>query len=186
MADIYIDAEWTHDDDITLLGMYCHGVGFEQLWGHRLTEAAVDRYIDRCRTTRGDRTPIIFCHGPDVGRLRRQTGSCWKCWLPCVNTVHIATKLTGHRTSGLGHLSRQYGHTWNEYLDGSSVHKLWLNGGRSGRLRVREYNRSDVMNLWSVTRAMRNRYRLSRDQLLKEAMPCRSDICDGKPHRGWP
>ena len=170
MADVFVDCEWTHEGDITILGAYSPGQSRFQLYGKRLTRNRFSRFLNRCRNRSVSRYTFLFCHGPDIGKIKKKFNLGLKRNYYCLNTIRAVNTFTNFRDATLGHLE-QYFEVQREYaLSSYEISNFWKSNSRKKRRIVLEYNWEDCVNLWQLMNVLKNEYGVTRSQFKQISM----------------
>lgn len=170
MGDIFIDCEWTHGEDITILGAYSPGQGRFQLHGKRLTRNRFSRFLNRCRNRSGSRYTFLFCHGPDIGKIKKKFNLKLKQDYFCINTIKAFNAFTNFKDASLGHLE-QYFKLPREYaLSSYEISNFWKSNSWKKRRIVLEYNWEDCLNLWRLVNVLKNEYNVTRSHFKQISM----------------
>ena len=126
MADVYIDCEWIGGDYLTILGVYSPGQRRFQLFGKALTRRRLSRFLNLCCERNRSQYTLLFCHGPDLGRIKKEFNLDLKEDYYCINTITAFRMFTNFRDVSLGHLERYFGLSRKYAPSTSEMSKLWL------------------------------------------------------------
>lgn len=170
MADVFIDCEWTEGEYLTILGAYSLGQSRFQLYDKRLTRNRLSRFLNRCCNRSGSRYTFLFCHGPDMGRIKKKFNLRLKRDYYCINTVTAFRTFTLFRDVSLGHLEQYFGLPRKYALSSSEIRNLWNSNRRQDRRIVLEYNWEDCVNLWRLVNVLKNKYNVTRSDFKEIAM----------------
>jgi len=170
MADIFIDCEWVQGDYLTILGAYSPGQDRFQLYGKKLTRNRFSRFLNRSSNRNPSRYTFLFCHGPDIGRIKRKFNLRLKQDWYCINTVTAFNDFTRFRARDLGHLERYFGLPRKYALSSYEISNLWSSNNRRNRKIVLEYNWEDCMNLWRLVNILKTEYNVTRSDFKDIAM----------------
>ena len=170
MADIFIDCEWIEGEYLTILGAYSLGRSRFQLYGKKLTRNRFSRFLNRCCDRSGSRYTFLFCHGPDIGRVKKEFNLRLKKDYYCINTVTAFNTFTQFRNRSLGHLEQYFGLPRKYALSSSEIRDLWNSGSRRALRTVLEYNWEDCLNLWRLVNILKNYYGVTRSDFKKIEM----------------
>lgn len=170
MADVFIDCEWIGGEYLTILGAYSLGQNRFQLYGNKLTRNRFSRFLNQCSERSGFRYTLLFCHGPDLGRITKLFNLKLKRNYYCINTVTAFNTFTQFRNKTLGHLERYFGLPRKYAFTSSEMRQLWESNGWKKRRKVLEYNWEDCVNLWRLVNILKNEYSVTRSDLKSIAM----------------
>jgi len=147
---------------LTILGAYSPGQERFQLYGKKLTRNRFSRFLSLCRNRGSSRYTLLFCHGPDVGKIQNVLGLELKEYLYCINTLTAFRKFTTFRDVSLGHLERYFGIPRKYALSSDEMRKLWSSYWLRDRKIVLDYNWEDCMNLWHLVNILKSEYDVTR------------------------
>ena len=170
MADVFIDCEWIAGEDITILGAYSLGQPRFQLSEKKLTRNRISRFLNRCMNRSGSRYTFLFCHGPDVGKVKKKFGLRLKRDYYCINTQTAFREFTYFRDVSLGHLEQYFRLPRNYALSSSEIRRLWTSNSWWNRRIVLEYNWEDCINLWRLVKILKRDYNVTRSNFKEIAM----------------
>lgn len=168
MADVYLDCEWIQGDYLTILGAYSPGQDRFQLYGEKLTPNRLSRFLNRCSDRNISRYTLLFCHGPDIGRIVKQFDLKLKEDYYCINTITAFKTYTSFRDLSLGHLEQYFGIPRKYALSSSEMIDFWNN--RLKRRIVLAYNWEDCMNLWRLVNILKSEYGVTRSDFKRISM----------------
>lgn len=171
MADVFVDCEWIQGEDLTILGAYSLGQSRFQLHGKRLTRNRFSRFLNRCCERSRYRYTFFFCHGPDIGRIRKKFNLKLKESFYCINTITAFRDFTQFSDVSLGHLEWYFGLPRKYALSSSEIRNFWNSNSWWQRKIVLEYNWEDCVNLWRLVNILKNRYKVTRSDFKRIAMP---------------
>lgn len=170
MADVFVDCEWIGGAYLTILGAYSPGQSRFQLYGRSLTRNRFSRFLNRCSDRSRYRYTLLFCHGPDIGRVMNEFGVTLKQDYYCVNTITAFNTFTQFRDKGLKHLEQYFGLPREYVLSFSEIGKLWTSNRPWNRRVVLEYNWEDCVNLWRLVNILKSDYEVTRSDFKEVAM----------------
>ncbi len=170
MADVFIDCEWVGGQYLTILGAYSLGQDRFQLHGKKLTRNRFSRFLNRCSRRSGSRYTLLFCHGPDVGRIIRKFKVKLKRNYYCINTITAFNAFTQFRHKTLGNLERYFGLPRRYALTSDEMNKLWNSRLLRDRRIVLEYNWEDCLNLWKLVNILKSEYNVTRSDFKNISM----------------
>ena len=170
MADVFIDCEWIGGDYLTILGAYSLGQSRFQLFGKTLTRRRLSRFLNLCCGRNRSRDILLFCHGPDLGRIRREFDLELKEEYYCINTITAFRRFTNFRDVSLGHLERYFGLSRKYAPSTSEMNAMWNSRKRKDRQVVLNYNWEDCINLWHLVNVLKRDYGLTRGGFKQVAM----------------
>lgn len=170
MTDVFIDCEWILREYLTILGAYSPGQSRFQLYDKTLTRNKFSRFLNRCRNRSGSRYTLLFCHGPDMGRIKKKFNLRLKQDYYCINTVTAFNTFTQFRDASLGHLEQYFGLPRKYALTSSEMSNLWKSNSWKDRRIVLEYNWEDCVNLWRLVNVLKKEYNVTRSDFKKIAM----------------
>jgi hypothetical protein len=170
MADVFIDCEWIQGEYLTILGAYSFGQSRFQLYDKTLTRNRFSRFLNRCCDRSGSRYTFLFCHGPDVGRVKEYFNLRLKRDYYCINTVTAFNAFTQFKEASLGHLEQYFGLPRKYAFSSTEIRDLWNSGRRWDRRAVLEYNWEDCLNLWRLVNILKSGYCVTRSDFKRIAM----------------
>lgn len=168
VADVYLDCEWTQGDYLTILGAYSPGQDRFQLYGRKLTRNRLSRFLNRCCDRNISRYTLLFCHGPDIGRIVNHFDLRLKEDYYCINTVNAFRTFTNFGDCSLGHLEQYFELPRKYVLSSTEINDLWNN--RLKRRTVLDYNWEDCMNLWRLVNILKSEYGVTRSDFKRISM----------------
>lgn len=169
MADVYLDCEWVTGKYLTILGAYSYGQSRFQLYDKTLTRNRFSRFLNLCSCDCPG-SILIFCHGPDIGRVEEYFGLDLKIYYPCVNVVTAFKRFTNFKSAPLGHLERHFGLSRRYAFESHEIDQYWRYCGKEGKKIVLEYNWEDCLNLWRLVKTLRSEYHVTNGELCEIAM----------------
>jgi len=167
MADVFIDCEWIQGEDLTILGAYSPGQSRFQLYDKMLTRNRFSRFLNRCCNRSGSRYTFLFCHGPDIGKIKKKFKLRLKQDYYCINTVTAFNTFTQFRDASLGHLEQYFGLPRKYALSSYEISKFWRSNSWKKRRIVLEYNLADCVNLWRLVNLLNDEYNVTRSDFKK-------------------
>jgi uncharacterized protein YprB with RNaseH-like and TPR domain len=170
LADVFIDCEWVNGDSITILGAYSPGQERFQLYGDTLTRNRFSRFLNKCCDRNPNRYTLLFCHGPDIGKLRNQFGLKLKRNYYCINTVTAFRNFTQFKDCSLGHLEQHFGVPRENALSSYEITHFWNSGKCKEKKIVLGYNWEDCVNLWRLVNILKRDYDVTRSDLKSISM----------------
>ncbi len=170
MADIYIDCEWIGGDYLTILGAYSYGQNRFQLYSNTLTKNRLSRFLNLCSEYSGKSDTFLFCHGPDIGKIKSYFGIDLKAKYYCINTITAVRTYTKLKDVSLSHLETYFRIDRNYVLSLQEMPTLWYSPNARDRKRVLNYNWEDCINLWKVVMQLKQKYHVTPGDLKKIAM----------------
>lgn len=170
MADVFLDCEWIKGEHLTILGAYSPGQDRFQLYGRRLTRNRFSRFLNRCCERSGSRYTLIFCHGPDIGRIKKEFNLRLKRDYYCINTVTAFSKFTQFRDKSLEHLEEYFELPREYILSTQEINSYWASSSWRKRRIVLDYNWEDCANLWRLVKILEDTYGVTRSDLKAIAM----------------
>ena len=170
MADVFIDCEWIGSDYLTILGAYSPGQSRFQLYGKKLTRIRLSRFLNRCCDRNASRYTLLFCHGPDVGRIREMFNLRLKEDYYCINTITAFREFTNFGDRTLGHLEQYFRLPRKYALSSYEMSGLWNSKKRKHRKIVLDYNWDDCVNLWRLVNILKGEYGVTRHDFKQISM----------------
>jgi len=156
--EIYIDVEWTLDQDVFLIG-YAYTLRKKgQLYGKSLTKKNFLTLLEGVE--------FIFIYGPDIGMLEKYFSIDIRQEYKCINLLKIFRRyIPGLKSYKLAALEEMFGikRTTKQYKQNIfTLFKDWRNPSK--RRLCLKYNMEDVINLLIIKKKAFTKYNITRSQ----------------------
>ena len=157
---IYLDCEWTIDQDIFLIGyIYSNGrVG--SLYDSKLSKKSFMRLLEGI--------DYIIVYGPDIAYLEKYFDIELRQEFVCINALKLFRKtLIGLPSYRLSYIEELYSIIRKKRKYKTSVFTIWRDWfNLEKRKHVIIYNQEDVVNLLKLFRIISDRFKLTDDQIM--------------------
>ncbi len=157
---IYLDCEWTIDQDIFLIGyIYSNGrVG--SLYDSKLSKRSFMRLLEG--------VDFIIVYGPDIAYLEKYFDIDLRQEFICINALKLFRKtIIGLPSYRLSYIEELYSIIRKKRKYKTSVFTIWHDWSNPAkRYHVIIYNQEDVINLMKLFRIISNEYRLTDEIIL--------------------
>lgn len=157
---LYLDAEWTLDQNIFLLGYAFADGRTGALYGRKLTKNNFIALVEGVK--------YIIIYGPDIAYLEKNFDLNLKEQFICINALRLFRQvLPGLPSYKLAYIEQLYAVGRQKRKYKTSVFTIWRDWADENKRRhVIQYNTEDVVNLRKLFRIICSRYLISDEQIL--------------------
>jgi hypothetical protein len=168
MTELFVDCENTRSEYIVLIGVHSYGHERLQLHSGTLTREKFMKYLNIVK--RQDDDLLLFCHGPDIGRIERFFEMDLKTTFHCINTVTAFKNFTRYQHCSQKYLEECFGLPRVHHLSAYEIDRLWNSGNKKHRQIVLDYNWEDCVNLRKLVGILKRDYGVTRNDFKSAAM----------------
>lgn len=157
---IYLDCEWTIDQDIFLIGYAYADGSVGALYESKLSKTGFMRLLEG--------VDYIIVYGPDIAYLEKYFEIDLREDFICINALKLFRKtLPGLPSYRLSYIEELYSIIRNKRKYKTSVFTIWRDWfNLEKRKHVIIYNQEDVVNLLKLFRIISDRFKLTDDQIM--------------------
>lgn len=169
MADVFIDCEWVEPKSLDILGAYSFGQDRFQLFNETLTHNRFFSFLDACSEQDDHSKPLLFVHGPDIGKIEKCFDMDVRNRFHCINTVTAIRRFTDIGSAKLTEIERHFEVPRQNELSYYQIVSYWRSEDPENQRKVLDYNWEDCINLWRVVKKLEDQYEVTRDDFINEA-----------------